>query len=98
MVGRVDWLAAVWGLCRRRFFFCLWPLFSSAALFFPLFGALHGLFDAIGSAVDGDDFGIVHKPVDHGDDAGGIREDVAPFGEGPVGGDHGASLFVTPAD
>ena len=45
-----------------------------------------------------DDFGVVHEPIDHGDDASGVGEDVAPFGEGSVGGYHGAFLLVAAAD
>jgi hypothetical protein len=38
----------------------------------------------------------VHEAIDHGDDAGGIGEDIAPFGEGPVRGHDGAFLLVAP--
>ena len=44
------------------------------------------------------DLGVVHQPVDHGDDTGGVGEDLAPVGEGAIGGDDGAFLLVAAAD
>jgi hypothetical protein len=38
-------------------------------------GAFPGFFGAVGFALDGDDLGVVHQPVDHGDHAGGVGED-----------------------
>jgi len=63
-----------------------------------VFGAFLGFLEAVGLAVEDDDFGVVHQPVDHGDDAGGIGEDLAPLGEGSVGGDEGAFVLVAAAD
>ena len=63
-----------------------------------LLGALGGLFEAIGLAVDGDDLGIVDEAVDHGDDAGGVGEDLVPVGEVAIGGDQGAFGLVSSAD
>src|SRR5487761_2052070 len=74
-------IAAAWLLC-------VWPSFSCPALLGALFGSFVGFLDAVGFAVDGDDFRVVHEAIDHGDDASGIWEDVAPFGEWPVGGHH----------
>jgi hypothetical protein len=63
-----------------------------------LVGSFAGFFEAIGFAVDGNDLGVVDEAVDEGDDAGGVGEDLAPFGEGTVGGDEGAFLLVAAAD
>ena len=38
------------------------------------------------------------QAIDQGDDAGGIWKDLAPFGEGPVGGDDRAVVLVTATD
>jgi hypothetical protein len=40
----------------------------------------------------------VHEAVDERDDTGGGGEDLAPFGEGAVGGDDGGVALVAPAD
>ena len=52
-----------------------------------LVGSFLGLLEAIGFGLDGEDLGVVDQAIDQGDDAGGIWKDLAPFGEGPVGGD-----------
>ena len=57
-----------------------------------------GLLEAVGVALDGDDLGVVEQAVDEGNDAGGTGEDLAPFGEGAVGGNQGGLLFVAAAD
>jgi hypothetical protein len=57
-------------------------------------GAFFGFFGAIGVTLDGADLGVVHQPIDHRDDTSGVREDLAPFGEGAIGGDDGAFLLV----
>ena len=38
------------------------------------------------------------QAIDQGDDAGGVWKDLAPFGEGPVGGDERAVVLVPAAD
>ncbi len=63
-----------------------------------LLGAFLGLLEAVGFALDGDDLGVVDEAVDQGDDAGGVGEDLVPFGEGAVGGDQGAFGLVAAAD
>jgi hypothetical protein len=67
-------------------------------LFGFLLGAFPGFFGAVGVALDGDDLGVVHQAVDHGDHAGGVGEDLTPFGKCAVGGDDGAFLLVATAD
>lgn len=57
-------------------------------------GALFGFLEAVGLALDGDDFGLVQEAIDEGDDAGGVGEDLVPLGEGAVGGDDGAPELV----
>jgi hypothetical protein len=52
-----------------------------------LVGSFLGLLEAIGFALDGEDLGVVDQAIDQGDDAGGVWKDLAPFGEGPVGGE-----------
>jgi hypothetical protein len=49
-----------------------------------LLAAFLGLLEAVGLALDSDDLGVVDEAVDQGDDAGGIGEDLAPFGEGAI--------------
>ena len=63
-----------------------------------LLGSFLGLLEAIGFALDGEDLGVVDQAIDQGDDAGGVWKDLAPFGEGPVGGDDRAVVLVTAAD
>ena len=63
-----------------------------------LVGSFLGLLEAIGFALDGEDLGVVDQAIDQGDDAGGIWKDLAPFGEGPVGGDDRAVVLVTATD
>ena len=58
--------------------------FAERALFAPLLAALLGLLEAVGLALDLNDLGVVYEAVDEGDDAGGIGEDLAPFGEWAV--------------
>ena len=64
----------------------------------PPFAALLGLLEAIGRPLDGDDLGVVHQAIDQRDDTGGVGEDLAPLGEGAVGGNQGGLLFVAAAD
>ena len=54
--------------------------------------------EAVAFALDGEDLGVVDEAIDQGDDAGGVGEDLAPFCERAVGGDHGALVLVTAAD
>ncbi len=66
--------------------------------FLAPFGALLGLLEAIGRAVDVDDLGVVDEAIDERDDTGGVGKDLAPFGEGAVGGDEGGFVLVAPGD
>ena len=60
--------------------------------------SLVGLFETVGLALDGEDFGMMNEPVDEGDDASGVREDLAPFGERPIGCYQGALLLIAARD
>jgi hypothetical protein len=51
-------------------------------------GAFLGFFEAIAFALEIQEFGFMHEPIDEGDDATGIREDLGPFAEGLVGRDY----------
>ena len=46
-----------------------------------LLGALLGFFESIRFAFEGDDLAVVGEAIDQGDDAGGVGEDLVPFGE-----------------
>ena len=70
-------------------------LFTSAG---QLLGSFLSLLEAIGFGLDGEDLGVVDQAIDQGDDAGGVWKDLAPFGEGPVGGDDRAVVLVPAAD
>ena len=63
---------------------CLWV---GSCEILPWIGAFLGLLETIAVALDFDDFGAVDEAVDEGDDAGGVREYLAPLGEGLVGGE-----------
>jgi hypothetical protein len=63
-----------------------------------LLGAVVGFLETIGFAVDSDDLGIVDKTVDQRDHAGGVWEDLAPFGKWAVTGDQRAFVLMTPRD
>ena len=56
----------------------------SAGFGFAL-GALLRLLEAVAFALQRDDLGAVHEPVDEGDHAGGVGEDLVPFAEDFVG-------------
>ena len=60
----------------------------------PFFGLTH----AIGLALDDADLGVMDEPVDDRDDTGGIGEDLAPFGEGAIGGDDRGLALVAAVD
>ena len=62
-----------------------------------LLGALLRLTGAIRFAVDGEDLGVVDDAVDQGDHAGGIGEDLGPFGERAVRGQQQAFVLVAAA-
>ena len=47
-------------------------------------GLLLSFFEAIAVAVDGEDFGAMHQPINEGDDAGGVGEDLVPFAKALV--------------
>ena len=62
-------------------------------------GALLGLFEAIAFAFEGDDLGSMQQPIDEGDHAAGIGEDLIPFAEHFVGRqDNGTLLLITTGD
>src|SRR5208283_4244014 len=71
---------------------------GSAPLPRTLLGAVMSFLEAVGVAFDGDDFGVVNEAVNQRDDAGGVGEHLAPFGEWPVGGDQRALALITPRD
>uniref|UniRef100_UPI001FCBCDA7 hypothetical protein n=1 Tax=Rhizobium sp. PDO1-076 TaxID=1125979 RepID=UPI001FCBCDA7 len=54
--------------------------------------------EAVAVAFDGDDLAVMQETVDQADDAGGIREDLRPFGKGLVGGEDGRSFLISAAD
>jgi len=58
--------------------------FGFATLASAALGTLAGFFEAIGVAFDGEDFGVVNETVNEGDDAGRIRKDLSPIGEGAI--------------
>jgi hypothetical protein len=53
---------------------------------------------AVAVAFQGEDLGVVDEPVDHGDGDDLVAEDLAPGGEGLVGGDDQGGAFVAAAD
>jgi hypothetical protein len=55
---------------------------------------LFGFLEAVALGFDFDDLGAVDEAVDEGDDAGGVGEDLAPFGEGLVGAEEQRSVGV----
>jgi hypothetical protein len=57
------------------------------------FCRLFGFFDAVGLALDRDDFGAMDEPIGKPDDAPCAWEDLVPLGERLVGGNDGALLF-----
>src|ERR1700690_2713169 len=73
-----------------------WP--GAAALADTPFGALLCLLEAIGFAIDGDDFGVVDETINQRDDACGVGEYLAPLGERAVGGDQRARALIAPED
>ena len=58
--------------------------FGATALAGALLGALTRFLEAVGFAVDGQDFGVVDEAIDERDDTGGVGEDFAPFSERSV--------------
>lgn len=64
----------------------------------PLFGAgcveLLGLLQAVALGIDLDDLGSVDEAVDESDHAGGVWEDLAPFGECLIGAQEQWSVRV----
>jgi hypothetical protein len=75
--------------------------FGSVLLGTALLGAsgaeLLGLLEAVTFGVDVDDLGAVDEAVDEGDDAGGVREDLAPRRERLVGAEQDGALGVVTA-
>ena len=56
------------------------------------------VFEPVGVAFEGDDFGVVDEPVDHGGGDDVVAEDFAPAAEGLVAGDDQAGAFVAGGD
>ena len=71
----------------------------SASPFGACGGELLGLFETVAIGLDIDDLGAVDEAIDEGDHAGGVGEDLVPFGEGLVGAKQdGLSCVVAPSD
>ena len=62
-----------------------------------LLGTLPRLTSSERLAVDGEDLGVVDDAVDQRDHAGGIGEDLGPFGERAVRGQQQAFVLVAAA-
>jgi hypothetical protein len=62
------------------------------------FRAFLGFFEAVGFALDSDDFGAMHESVDERNDARSIGKHVGPCGEGFVCCHERALGFVTPVE
>jgi hypothetical protein len=56
------------------------------------------VFEPVGVAAEGDDFGVVDEPVDHGGGDDLVAEDFSPAAEWLVGGDDQAGAFVAAGD
>jgi hypothetical protein len=56
------------------------------------------VFEPLAVAFEGDDFGVVDEPVDHGGGHHVVTEDFAPPAEGLVGRDDQAGPFVAARD
>ena len=56
------------------------------------------IFESVGVAFEGDDFGVVDEPVDHGGGDDVVAEHFAPASEGFVGGDDQGGAFVAGGD
>jgi hypothetical protein len=56
------------------------------------------VFEPLAVAFEGDDFGMVDEPVDHGGCADLVAEDLAPAPEGFVAGHDQGGAFVAAAD
>ena len=56
------------------------------------------VFEAVGVALDGDDFGVVDEAVDHGGGDDVVAEDFAPASEGLVAGDDQRGALVAAGD
>jgi hypothetical protein len=56
------------------------------------------VFEPVGVAFEGDDFGVVHEAVDHGGGDDVVTEHLAPPAEGLVGGDDQAGSLVAGGD
>jgi hypothetical protein len=52
------------------------------------------VFESVAVSFEGDDFGVVHEPVDHGCGNDVVAEDFAPAAEGFVAGDDQRGAFV----
>ena len=56
---------------------------------------LLGLLEAVALGVDVDDLGAMNEAIDERDDAGGVREDLAPLLEGLVGAEQVSTIPST---
>jgi len=83
------------------------PGFGEALGFLRLFlctgfgvagGALLRLLEPIAFPGKREDLGLVHEPIDQGDDTAGVGEDLIPFAEGFIGREDYGALLVAPGD
>jgi hypothetical protein len=61
-------------------------------------GVDSGVFEAVAGAFEGQDLGVVDDAVDHRGRDDLVTEDVAPAGEGQVGGQDQRGVFVAAGD
>jgi hypothetical protein len=75
----------------------LWRLGRTAPALVAI-RTLFGFFEAVGLALDGNDFGAVHEPIDERNDAAGVWEHFLPLREWFIGGDDRALFLVAPVE
>src|SRR5664279_5393957 len=76
--------------CRRGLFW----LFRRTTPALVTLRTLFGFFEAVRLALDRDDFGAMHEPIDKRHDATSTREDFLPLSKRLVGGNDGAFFLV----
>ncbi len=59
---------------------------------------LFGFFEPVRLALDGNDFGAVHEPINERNDAAGVREHLLPLRERLIGGNDRALFLVAPVE
>ena len=80
----------------RGWWRCLLWRFGRAAPALVAIRTLFGFFEAVGLALDGNDFEAVNEPIDERNDAAGVWEDFLPLRERFIGGYDRALFFVAP--